>query len=41
VSLTPCRNGMAGHLSAGGGQFLPRPTIALGLFLGLLAAPYS
>jgi hypothetical protein len=29
VSLTPCRNGMAGHPSAVGGQPLPGPTISI------------
>jgi hypothetical protein len=31
----------AGHPSAGGGQHLPGPAIALGPFLRLSAAPYS
>jgi hypothetical protein len=39
--LTPCRNGTAGQPSSGSGQLLPGPTIALGPFLRLSAAPYG
>jgi hypothetical protein len=41
VSLMPCRHGMVSHPSAGNDQLLSGPTIALGPFLQLLAAPYS
>jgi hypothetical protein len=46
VSLMPChamlcQSRMVGHPFAGGGQLLPGPTIALGLFLQLTAAPYG
>jgi hypothetical protein len=48
VSLTPCRNGMAGHHYAGGGQLLPGSTIcpgfissALGGTLRLGAGPHA
>jgi hypothetical protein len=41
ASLTPFRNFKASLPSAGGGQLLPGPTIALILFLWLSAAPYG
>jgi hypothetical protein len=41
VSLVHCRNSTVGHPSAGSSQLLLGPTIALGLFLRLLAVPYS
>jgi hypothetical protein len=40
VSLKPCTNGTAGQSSSGSGQLLPGPTIALGPFFRLTAAPY-
>jgi hypothetical protein len=41
TSLTPFHSCKADHPSAGGGQLIPRPTIALGPFLQLSVAPYS
>jgi hypothetical protein len=32
MSLAQCRNGMVGHLSAGGSQLLPGPNVSLGSF---------
>jgi hypothetical protein len=40
ATLARCRNSTAGHPSAGGGQYLSGPTIALGPFLQLSEAPY-
>jgi hypothetical protein len=41
ASLISCRNSTTGHPHAGGDQILPGPTIALGLFPQLSAAPYG
>jgi hypothetical protein len=41
LSFMPCRNGTAGHPSAGSSQLLPEPTTALGPFLPLTTVPYG
>jgi hypothetical protein len=41
LAPTPCHSCTAGHPSAGGGQLLPGPTLALGPFRRLPAAPFS
>jgi hypothetical protein len=41
VSLTPCHSCTAVYPSAGDGKFIQRPTLALGPFLRLPAAPCS
>jgi hypothetical protein len=41
ASFTPCRSCTTGYPSTGGVQFLPEPTIVLGPFLQLSAAPYG
>jgi hypothetical protein len=41
MSLMLYHSCTAGHPSVGGGQLLPGPTLALGLFFRLFMAPYS
>jgi hypothetical protein len=41
VSLMSCHSCTAGHPSVGDHQLLPIPTLALGSFLRLFAAPYG